>query len=243
MAGIFLLLTAAATIVMVFARIAADADHPSLAKSMVAIANNRAMYGLSGAARLLSGVTLMAAAWYLLRTWIIRERLATQIVPALFVVSGIVTAVSGALALALAATVDVDLTDPHIGIPLAQSTETITDLRWLTGKIGFTLMGFALLVATPYQWKAGGLLRYTSVVTAAIGIAMLFIWFDAATVMHRISGIGIFAWLVVIGIMLLTGRIERQFARDVRVNPCRTIGTSRLGMSKLHCTRTCDFDP
>ena len=153
---------------MVFARIAADADHPSLAKSMVAIANNRAMYGLSGAARLLSGITLMAAAWYLLRTWIIRERLATQIVPALFVVSGIVTAVSGALALALAATVDVDLTDPHIGIPLAQSTETITDLRWLTGKIGFTLMGFALLVATPYQWKAGGLLRYISVVTAAM---------------------------------------------------------------------------
>ena len=213
MAGIFLLLTAATTIVMVFARIAADTDQPTFAASLRAIADNRAMYGLSGAARVLSGVTLMAAAWYLLRTWIIRERLATQIVPALFVVSGIVTAVSGALALALAATVDVDLTDPHIGIPLAQSTETITDLRWLTGKIGFTLMGFALLVATPYQWKAGGLLRYISVVTAAIGIAMLFIWFDAATVMHRISGIGIFAWLVVIGIMLLTGRIERQFAK------------------------------
>ena len=53
MAGIFLLLTAAATVVMVFARVAADADHPSLSDTMVAIASNRAVYGLSGAARVL----------------------------------------------------------------------------------------------------------------------------------------------------------------------------------------------
>ena len=201
---------------MVFARIAADADHPSLAKSMVAIANNRAMYGLSGAARLLSGVTLMAAAWYLLRTWIIRERLGTQLVPALFAVSGIVTAVSGASAIALAASVSIPSDIDNIGIPLSAvdtSTETIADLRWFTGKTGFTLMGLALILATPYLWKAGGALRYISVPSAAIGIAMQFIWFDAATIMHRISGIAIFAWLVLIGIMLLTGRIERQFAR------------------------------
>ena len=214
MAGIFLLLTAATTIVMVFARIAADTDQPTFAASLRAIADNRAMYGLSGAARVLSGVTLMAAAWYLLRTWIIRERLATQIVPALFVVSGIITVLSGSLAIVLAATVpDWPNTTTTIFTAVDSSTETINLLRWLTGKIGFTLMGFALLVATPYQWKAGGLLRYISVVTAAIGIAMLFIWFDAATIMHRISGIGIFIWLVVIGIMLLTGRIERQFAK------------------------------
>ncbi len=214
MAGIFLLLTAAATIVMVSARIAADADQPTFAASLRAIADNRAMYGLSGAARLLSGVTLVAASWYLLQTWIIRERLATPRVPALFTASGIITALSGTLAIVLAATVpDWPNTTTTIFTAVDSSTETINLFRWLTGKIGFTLMGFALLVATPYQWKAGGLLRYTSVVTAAIGIAMLFIWFDAATVMHRISGIAIFAWLVVIGTMLLTGRIERQFGR------------------------------
>ena len=201
---------------MVVTRVSADVDQPTLWASLIAIALNRAMYGLSGAARLLSGVTLMAAAWYLLQTWIIRERLATPLVPALFVVSGIVTAVSGASAIALAASVSIPSDIDNIGIPLSAvdtSTETIADLRWFTGKIGFTLMGLALLVATPYQWKAGGLFRYISVVTAAIGIAMQFIWLDAATIMHRISGIAIFAWLVLIGIMLLTGRIERQFAR------------------------------
>ena len=197
---------------MVFARIAADADHPSLAKSMVAIANNRAMYGLSGAARLLSGITLMAAAWYLLQTWIIRERLGTPFVPVLFAASGIITALSGALAIALAVSVP-DAPDPGVFVTADSSTEKINLLRWLTGKIGFTLMGLALLVATPYLWKAGGALRYISVPSAAIGIAMQFIWSDAATIMHRISGIAIFAWLVLIGIMLLTGRIERQFAR------------------------------
>ena len=179
---------------------------------MAAIAENRAMYGLSGAARLLSGVTLMAAAWYLLQTWIIRERLATPLVPALFAASGIITALSGVLALVLAATAP-EFTDPNRGILLSQSTEITADLRWFTGKLGFTLMGLGLMVAAPYQWKAGGILRYVAVASAAIGIAMLFIWFDAATIMHRVSGNAVFIWLLVIGAMLLTGRIERQFAK------------------------------
>ena len=211
MAGIFLLLTAAATVVMVFARISADADQPTLAESLFAIANNRAMYGVSGAARILSGVTLMAAAWYLLRTWIIRERLATPLVPALFLVSGIVTVVSGASAIALAASVS-NASDTAILSTVDTSTETIDLLRWLTGKIGFTLMGLALIVATPYLWRAGGFLRYISVLSAAVGISMQFIWFDSATVMHQISGNAIFIWLVVIGVLLLTGRIEQRFA-------------------------------
>ena len=196
---------------MVVARVAADADHPNLAASLALIAENRAMYGLSGAARLLSGVTLLAAAIYLLQTWIIRERLGTPLVPALFAVSGIITALSGALAVVLAATVP-EVTDPNIGIPLAQSNEVIANAREITGKLGFTLMGLALIVAARYQWKAGGPLRYMSVPSAAIGIAMQLIWIDAATAMHRISGVAVFIWLLIIGAMLLTGRVERQFA-------------------------------
>ena len=217
MAGIFLLLTAATTVVMVFARVAADADHPNLATSLVLIAENRAMYGLSGAARLLSGVTLLAAAFYLLQTWIIRERLSTPLVPALFAVSGIITALSGALAIVLAATAP-EVTDPNISIPLAQSNEVISDAREITGKLGFTLMGLALIVAARYQWKAGGPLRYMSVPSAVIGIAMQLIWIDAATVMHRISGVAVFFWLLIIGVVLISGRIERQFAARPKSN-------------------------
>ncbi len=221
MAGLFLILTAAATVVMVFARISADADQPTLAESLFAIAINTAMYGISGAARILSAMTLMAASWYLLRTWIIRERLATPLVPALFLVSGIVTALSGASAIALASSVS-NTSDTAILLRAVDtSTETIDLLRWFTGKMGFTLMGLALIVATPYLWRAGGFLRYITVLSGAIGISMQFIWFDSATVMHQISGIAIFIWLVVIGAMLLTGRVERQFAvrRDLYSGP------------------------
>ncbi len=212
MAGIFLIITAAATVLMVVTRVAADADHPSLHNTMVAIAENRAMYSLSGAARLLSGVTLMAAAMYLLQTWVIRERLGTPLVPVLFAVSGIITGVSGALAIVLAATA-AELTDPNIGILLSRSTEVTADLRWITGKVGFTLMGLALIVAARYQWKAGGALRYMSIPSAVIGISMQLIWIDAATIMHRVSGVAVFVWLLAISVMLITGRIERQFAR------------------------------
>ena len=51
----FLLLTAGATAVMVFTRVAADADQETLLKSLQAVDDNRALFGVSGGARLLSG--------------------------------------------------------------------------------------------------------------------------------------------------------------------------------------------
>ncbi|MYA62280.1 MAG: hypothetical protein F4X94_06875, partial [Dehalococcoidia bacterium] len=92
-AGALLLLTALATAVAVIGRVAADADQATLAESLVSISEARGLYGLGGAARLISGVTLLAAAWYLSRTWIIRERLGTPLVPILLAVSGAFTAV------------------------------------------------------------------------------------------------------------------------------------------------------
>ena len=41
---------------------------------------------------------------------------------------------------------------------------------------------------------------------------MQFIWIDAATRVHPISGAFFFLWLVVIGVMLRTGRVEKHFA-------------------------------
>ena len=72
-AGILLILTAAATVAAVAGRVAADADQPTLSESMAAIALDRWLYLAGGAARLVSGITLIAAAWLLLRTWIIRS--------------------------------------------------------------------------------------------------------------------------------------------------------------------------
>ena len=160
--------------------------------------------GLSGAARLASGVTLLAGAWFLLATWIIRQRRATPLVPWLFVASGIFTAVSGLCALVLAV-VAMNSADP------ATFTEMTAYLRWTTGKVGFTAAGLALLVAARYQWMAGGTMRFISPLSIIIGAAMLLIWLDALTYLHRFSGVAFVMWLVAIGFMLFTGRVERIF--------------------------------
>ena len=102
-AGVFLLLTALATVVSVMARIAADADQPTLEESLRAIATNTGMYTLGGLARVLSGVVLVAAAWQLWKSTVIREGLGTPLVPWLLVASGVITAASGVCALVLAA--------------------------------------------------------------------------------------------------------------------------------------------
>ncbi len=205
-AGLFLLLTAAATVIMVYARVAADADQSTLLESMRAIAANKTMYSLSGAARFISGITLIAGAWFLLRTWIIGEGFGTPVVPYLFVASGVFTAVSGGCALVLAASATETLGS------VDSSTETVALLRWFTGKVGFAAAGLALLAAAQRQWKAGGAIRRIAPASAVIGIAMQFIWVDAATIMHRTSGVAFFVWLVVIGIMLVSGRVERHFS-------------------------------
>ena len=210
-AGVFLLLTAFATVAMVIFRVAADADQATLTDSLVAISESKGLYGFGGVARFVSGVTLIVAAWFLLMTWIIRMRLGTPLVPILFAVSGLFTAVSGGCAVWLAVSVP-DAADAISTVAQTTSTEQVANVRWLTGKIGFAVAGLALIVAARYQWKVGGTLRRISPVTATIGILMQFIWIDSATFMHPINGTAFFLWLVAIGAMLTTGRVERQFS-------------------------------
>ena len=66
-AGVLLLLTAAATAVMVVLRVAGDTDQATLIESLRAIAEDRGLFGAGGAARFVSGVTLLAAALALSR--------------------------------------------------------------------------------------------------------------------------------------------------------------------------------
>ncbi|MYE32467.1 MAG: hypothetical protein F4X80_07445 [Chloroflexi bacterium] len=196
---------------MVFARVAADADEPDLVETLRAIAANKAMYSVSGAARLISGLTLIAGAWFLWRTWVVRERFGTPAVPVLFAVSGACTAVSGLCAIALAVAAPAASESAAVSVVDA-STEAVASVRWVAGKAGFAVAGLALLAAAQRQWKAGGAIRRIAPGSVALGITMQFIWLDAATIVHRISGVGFVLWLIAIALMLLTGRVERHFA-------------------------------
>ena len=61
LAEAFLLLTATATVVMAFTRVAADADQETLLESLRAVDQNRGLFSSSGAARLVSGGTYMVS--------------------------------------------------------------------------------------------------------------------------------------------------------------------------------------
>lgn len=203
-AGALLVLTALVTAVSVLARVTTDADfQPSLQDTLDAISRHSGLYGVGGAARFLSGLTLGAAAWFLLRTWIIRLRLGSPGVPALFLASGAFTAVSGLCAVILA------VAAPESS-PLIEFSALV---RWLSGKIGFASAGLALVVASRFQWKVGGALRFIAPVSAVLGLAMQFIWIDSATGAHPVVGGAFFLWLLAVGTMLFTGRTEETFRK------------------------------
>ena len=207
--GTFLLLTAAATVLMVFTRVASNTDDDTLLDSLRAVHESRALYGISAAARLLSGLALFIAAGFLLRTWIIRDRWASSLVPYLFALSGVCTVLSGACAAAIAA-----YPASEIGIAsgdIAEAVEVLSGLHWITGKIGFVAAGLAVIVAARYQWQVGGTLRWIAPGSLVIGVAMQFIWVDSATIMHPIVGTAFFLWLLAVGTMLSTGKVERLF--------------------------------
>ena len=207
-AGLLLLATAAATAVAVIARVAADADQPTLAESLAAISESSGLYGAGGLARLVSGGALVAAAWFLSRTWATRERLESPLAPILLGASGLSTVVSGACALVLVASAPGFVDGAVLGKPDSLQ-EATAFVRWFTGKTGFAAAGLALLVAARYEWKAGGALRRIAPVSAATGVAMQFIWIDAATAVHRITGTTFFLWLLAVGtIMLVASRAE-----------------------------------
>ena len=209
-AGAFLLLTALATAVSVPTRLLADADQPTLTESLLAIIANRELYATGGAARLVSGLALLVAAWFVWRTMADYHRPAVGMAAGFLAASGLITAISGACAVAIAAAVPAPAESTvtlaaGAGLPDLQS---LSDARWITGKLGFTLAGLGLIALGPAQWRVGGLLKVSAIADVIIGVAMLFIWIDAATMMHRISGVVFLLWLIVSGVWLVAGLLK-----------------------------------
>ena len=210
-AGILLVLTAVATVVAVVGRLSADADQPALVDSLAAVAGNAWRYGAGGAGRLVSGLTLIAAAWYLPRIPPGGPRFATPVAAGMLSASGACTAVSGAYAVLMAFAVG-DVDDPGALAAAAVSLEVTARLRPLFGSIGFMLAGGALIVMAPRQWRLEGAWKRLAPVSAILGIAMQSIWIDAATVVHQVTGIAFTLWLVAVGGVLWAGRVESREA-------------------------------
>ncbi|MCY4370360.1 MAG: hypothetical protein OXF41_13340 [bacterium] len=203
MAGVFLLLTALATAMSVLGRLASDTDRSGLDESLAAIASNMFPYVLAGAGRLASGITLLLAAHYLRgRGLANRDRVSRFVFP-LLTLSGIANAVSGGLAIVPARVASTILPlDSSFGMP--PGVRTVADLHSLTGTVSFALAGLGLVALCGTLWRAGGVLRGLALLTAALGLGMQFIWVDAATAPHRVSGAAYLIWLVTVGGILVS---------------------------------------
>ena len=205
-AGILLLLTAVATAIMVPTRLMADADQPTLQLTLEAISDNTLPYTYSAVARMASGIFLVIAAGFLSSairqyapTW---ARLSTIALSA----SGVVTIVSGVCGIILTTIGPVAIAFDDA--QLLEWAGRLDAARWIIGKAGFSLAGLGLIALAPVKWRMGGLLKVFAVVDLVIGVAMLFIWVDAATAMHRISGVAFLAWLIVTGLWLVAGLLK-----------------------------------
>ena len=208
-AGLLLLLTALATAISVPARLLADADQPTLSESLWAIASNNAPYMIGGVARLVSGLALLGAAWFLWRALRSYHPAAVGISAVVLAASGLMTATSGLCAVVLAASVpDVGPVAVLISEGWEESLRPWANARRFTGTLGFTLAGIGLIALGPALWRIGGRLKIAAVTDLIIGVAMLFIWIDAATVVHRISGIAFLLWLIIGGIWLVVGWLK-----------------------------------
>ena len=203
-AGLLLLLAAIATSVSVFARLAGSDEPPEGSPLYLPVILDTGLYAVAGAARVASGLALLAGAVFLRRTMLtLPTAPGIAIAAGLLIISGTVTAVSGACMLALAAGLPETAAAAALAGPVPGWTEPLNAARSITGKAGFTLAGLGLIALAPAQWRAGGLLKAGAAAGVIIGVAMLFIWVDAATAMHRLSGTAFLLWLIVGGIWLV----------------------------------------
>ena len=227
LAGLFLLLAAVATAVMVPTRLMADADQPTLRLTLEAISDNTLPYTYSAIARIFSGAFLVVAAAMLRGAILTYQPAAARLATTALSLSGWVTIGSGACAIALTTIGPSAIAFNDAG--LLETAGRIDAARWITGKVGFTLAGLGLIALGPVQWRVGGLLKVSAVADVIIGVAMLFIWVDAATVMHRVSGVAFLAWLIVSGLWLVAGLLKPPVATAADVVPQHETGEYEYG--------------
>jgi hypothetical protein len=226
-AGLLLLLTALATAIMVPTRLMADADQPTLQATLEAISDNNPAYIYSAIARIAAGLLLVAAAVFLKGVVAPYHPTAARLTVIALAVSGVITVASGAMAMTLAA-----IGPAAIAAQDAEAlrrAEVVDAARWITGKAGFTLAGLGLIALGPAQWRIGGLLKVSAVAHVIIGVVMLFIWIDAATVMHRISGMAFLLWLIVTGVWLAAGLLKRPEPAVDETDPIHQTGAYEYG--------------
>ena len=206
--GALTVIAAAAIIIGVFARVAADADgHESLRQSLQAISQNRAAYSIYGALTLLSGAAMIGAAWFLRSASAFRPLTARPVVPIIFGIAGAVWILSGASTILLAT----------LAPDMSQDSGTVSEFRRISATLAFIAAGIGLIASGVYQWKAGSPLRWIAPFSVIIGVFMQGLFMQLLTsegiaIIDRGAGLAFVAWLFIVGLTLASVPSDRLVA-------------------------------
>ncbi len=188
-AAFILILAALAAVVMVWTRLQADFDQPTIEQSFRAIDDNSVWVTFHGAARIWLGAFLISSQSMIGLMLVSNHRRAFNLGRVLLSLGGIAFIMSGVITVMMPGAV-------AFGEVFGIDGESYHSYRQIAGNIGSSFIGLALIAMVPIQWRTGGVTKTTAILGIIAGVGMLLVWWDAASLMHRITGAVFLIWLV-----------------------------------------------
>ena len=189
------MLSAIAAAAMVWTRLQADIDQPTFEETLAAIDQNTLWYTWHGMARAFFGALLIAAAGFIKPAMLLARGWQLRLSGVLLSLGGIAMIISGVLVIFIASVHWVD----------TYNLESFDHYREIAGSISNTFIGLAIVLLSVVQWRLGGFMKPIALLAPFVGIGMILVWVDAATIFHRISGTGFLIWLLATALVLIAG--------------------------------------
>ena len=168
--------------------------------SLQMIAQNQALYLTSMYASVISNALLVGLAAGLYSTFRIYQPDLARAGAFLLLATAVVSMVAAVAGLALAS-----LAQEFAGVTgnqensLASSAQAVEVFRSYAGRTGFTFSALSLLAFGGLISWQGPIPKWLGWLGILIGVMMLLIWSDSATLLHRIGGTGYLVWLAITG--------------------------------------------
>ena len=186
--------------VQVATRTASNDSQIVFSDSLQMIAQNQALYLTSMYASVISNALLAGLAAGLYSTFRIYQPDLARAGAFLLLATAVVSMVAAVAGLALAS-----LAQEFVGVTgnqensLASSAQAVEVFRAYAGRTGFTFSALSLLAFGGLISWQGPIPKWLGWLGILVGVMMLLIWSESATLLHRIGGTGYLVWLAITG--------------------------------------------
>ena len=196
--GFLLLLTAIAAAAMVWTRLESNTNRTTLEETFRAIDENSTWFNWHGTARIWFGTMLLTSQYFIGSALASGRGFGSGLAKACLALRSIAFIASGVITTLLP---NLIVFDAALG---SADPEQYYYYRGLAGNIRNWLVGLELILLGPTQWRPGSMMKPLALLGTIIGVAMILVWWDAATELHRESAAGFMIWLVVTALVLIT---------------------------------------